>query len=231
MMFALDSGLMYQLGRDRHYHPIVILNLSKLNAVFENKKSLLDATMYLLILVREVMCLPYHIERWNLLVDCSSIAFAHGQLAFLNDLQDLIRTNFPKTLENIFMFNCKVTEELGKKFKPFPSGIDFKRQVFIQNKYDTTLGKYISPDHLEKKFGGNIDDLEGDYYPPMSTSFLRTGLASESTRAQNLFYFTMTPIDIFSNVIVQQTSPTAYPFKVRQEARYIERPNFKRSFV
>lgn len=227
MMFALDNGLIYQLGRDFHYFPIVILNLSKLNAVFENKKALLDATLYLLILVREVMCLPYHVERWNMLIDCSSIAYAHGQLNFLTDLQDLIRTNFPKTVERIFMFNCKVTEELGKKFRPFPPGADSKRQVFIQNKFDITLFKYISPEQLEKRFGGTIDDIQGDFYPPMSTAFIRTGLPAESIKARNLFYFTMTPIDIFSNIIVQQTSPTAYPLKTKQEPRFIERPAYK----
>jgi hypothetical protein len=228
MMYALDNGLIYQLGRDRQYRPIVIINLNKLIAVTENKQTLIDSTLYLLILVREVMCIPYHVERWDMLIDCSTVAFAHGLLEFLDDLADLIRTHFPRTIEWIFMFNSSITQELGNKFRPFPQGFDKRRQIFIKNKFDPTLKTYISPDQLEHKFGGEIDDLQEDFWPPLATTFLRSGIRPESLLERKLFYFRMTHFDIFNNVVVQQTSTDPYnPLRKRKELRYVERPNYK----
>lgn len=229
MMFALDNGVIYQLGRDRHYYPIVVLNLSKLTAVTENKATLTNAMLYLLILVREIMCLPYHVERWNLLIDSSASAYIHGQLEYLAGIEELIRTHFPKSLENVFFFNSTVTSDLGKKFKPFPPGVDSRRRVFVQNKFDQTLNKYIAVEQREKKFGGAIDDLTSDFFPPLATTFVRSGLRAESVQEKKLFYFRMTNHDMFSNIIVQQTSTSPYPLKVREEPRYIERPHFSSS--
>ena len=90
MMFALDNCVIYQLGRDRHYYPIVVLNLSKLTAVTENKTTLTNAILYLLILVKEIMCLPYHVERWNLLIDSSASVYIHDQLDYLTGIEELI---------------------------------------------------------------------------------------------------------------------------------------------
>ena len=100
------------------------------------------------------------------------------------------------------MFNSRVTEELGYKFRPFPAGYDRRRQLFISNKFDQTFAKYFNPDQLEKRFGGEIDDLTDDCFPPLATSFMKTGINAASLLDRKLFYFKMTPYDIFSNIVV-----------------------------
>lgn len=229
-MFILDTGIIYQLGRDLAYRPNVILNLSKLPGIRENQRELKEAMMYLLILVREIMCLPFHVERWNLIIDSSATAFANGQLEFLEELQDLIRTNFPRTIEWVFMFNSRVTEELSHKFHPFPAGYDRRRRIFVTNKFDKTLSNYISPDQLERRFGGNIDDLAiDDCFPPLATAFVRTGINPLALIDSKLYYFKMTPYDMFSNILVQQTSTGPNPLRIRQAIEFnSERPRHRR---
>lgn len=228
MAYILDTGVIYQLGRDNQYRPNVVINLKKAENLIQNKEDFLNAAMYLLVLVREIMLLPYHVERWNLVVECSSVSFAHGLLNLLDDLTDLIRTNFPQTLERVYMINSRVTEGLGHKFNPFVAGYDKRRQIFITNKHDVTIRKYITPDQLERKFGGEIEDLVEDCYPPLATSFVKTGIRIENLQNSNLFYFRMTHWDIFSNMLVQTTNGKANPLLVRKEIRYVQRPNYKR---
>ena len=122
-----------------------------------------------------------------------------------------------------------MTSDLGKKFKPSPPGVDSRRRIFVQNKFDQTLSKYKAVEQREKKFDGAIDDLKSDFFPPLATMFVRSGLRAESVQEKKLFYFRMTNHDMFSNIIVQKTSSSPYTLKVREEPRYIDRPHFSSS--
>lgn len=89
------------------------------------------------------------------------------------------------------------------------------------------MQKYVPAEQLKKKFGGSIDDLEADFYSPLSTAFMRKCIPAESINVQHFLCFTTISANIFSNVVVQQTTPAAYPFKMSQSPLRVERPLYK----
>lgn len=229
MMYILDKGIVYQLGRDKSYRPLVFINVKKIDSVKENKEALTNALMYLLVLVREIMCLPYHIERWSLIIEANPSVVAKGTIDWLEEIKDLIRTNFPRTLENLYLFNIGSVEDLSKSIPHLANKYDKKRLVFVNNKYDQRFLEKMAKDQYERRFGGTIDDLVDDCYPPLATTFKLSGDPSWIDKQRNLSFFKMAKTDIFSNLIIHKTTTKDFPLAGRRVFDRSEKPNYSLS--
>lgn len=97
--------MVYQLGRDVDSRPIVLLNLSKLKNLEADTDSTSEALSHVLVLVREKMLMPHHLEKWILILDtnnCSDLSYLND---FLLEISQNISDHFPQTLEKVLIIN------------------------------------------------------------------------------------------------------------------------------
>lgn len=144
--FMLETGVIYQLGRDHNFSPNVYFIVSKLKNVQENMNFILEALMHLLILVREKMLLPYHVERWNLFVDCTGTTELSTGNNIMGQIYESIRANFPMTLGKIILVNAGLAESIAAQFNQNQSRSLRNRVIIIADRNDPQINQHIGPD-------------------------------------------------------------------------------------
>ena len=112
----LDNGVIYQLGRDSKFRPLVILNLSKLSQIKNYEEIIIVAFNHILVMVREKMLLPHHVEKFNVMVDTSDLGVIKNLEGFLDLLYANIRENFPQSLHQLYLMNVSFMEDVFKKW-------------------------------------------------------------------------------------------------------------------
>lgn len=112
----LNSGVIYQLGRDKEYRPLVIIALSKLRNFRESEEALIEALKYILCLVRVKMLLPYFVERWSLLIDTNDVSVLKNIEEFLEKIYSVVRDHFPESVHKIYLLNVNIMGDIGEKW-------------------------------------------------------------------------------------------------------------------
>lgn len=105
----LDTGVIYQCGRDKQFQPLVIIQVNKIDNIRENKDYLIEALQHMLVMIREKMLLPYHVEKWNMMVDTDDAGVIKSLDSVLEDIYQMIRDHFPITLNRIYLMNVNMT--------------------------------------------------------------------------------------------------------------------------
>lgn len=187
--FLIETGTVYQLGRDVSYRPNVYIIFNKLNSIADNLNAIIEALLHLLVLVREKMLVPYHVERWNLFLDCNgSNELASGK-NILGKLYEAIRTNFPQTLERIILLGGGLLESFGAQFDPAQSRGLKDRVTILEDRNDPGLNQLIGKEQLEYKYGGAVPNSTV-FWPPQSTSNRKT-VSQAALEKRKLFFFKM----------------------------------------
>jgi hypothetical protein len=176
----LNTGFAYVHGRDKCFRPLIFFNPGK----YDNKKfpfeSWQKASEYFIEFLIQKCLIPGRIENWNIIVDC----------------HDLSMTKIPWDLQNLFknikgVYRCR----LYKLYLLNLTGVfNFIWNICVKligqtiekkaTKIETDKGKYtnlfklINKNQVEKKYGGNADNVEiGKYFP---LSFQNNEYYSES---------------------------------------------------
>jgi hypothetical protein len=85
--------------------PIVIIDMGKLSNLEQAKNPLLEALLHTLVLVREKMLLPHHLEKWTLILDTNRSPDLTNINDFFTELSEKISEQFPQTLEKVLIIN------------------------------------------------------------------------------------------------------------------------------
>lgn len=85
--------------------PIVLVDMGKLQNLDQTKPPLLEALLHVLVLVREKMLLPHHLEKWTLILDTNKAPDLTNINDFFTDLSEKISEHFPSTLEKVLIIN------------------------------------------------------------------------------------------------------------------------------
>jgi len=90
--------------------------LSRIDNFRENKAYLLEALGHMLVMVREKMLLPYHVETWNLLVDTDDAAVFRNLKGFMDELYDMVQAHFPKSLYKVYFMNVGLLDKIADQW-------------------------------------------------------------------------------------------------------------------
>lgn len=93
--------------------------LSRIENFRENFGAVVEALEHMLVMVREKMLLPYHVERWNLMVDTDDSAVFRNLKGFMEKIYERIKNNFPQSLHKVYFMNVglmgNITEDWNRK--------------------------------------------------------------------------------------------------------------------
>lgn len=201
--FMIETGVIYQLGRDVEYRPNIYIVLKKVKNITQSIDYIIEALYHILVMVRERMMLSYYVEKWNLIVDCSGTNNLTAEGNILSKIYQSVRNNFPETLNSVFLLEAGIMAGVEAQLNPFQGGTLKEKVIMIEQADDSHLKKYISKDQREEKYGGNFQNLIS-FWPPTGT-YNGTLVTKNSAQKKNLFFFKMHEKDMFGSNIGTQS--------------------------
>ena len=96
--------------------------LSRIENLRENEGYILEALTHILVMVREKMLLPYHVEKWNLMIDTNDVGVMKNLTEFMNKMfNEVVRNHFPMTINKVYFMNVSnllmnFAEEWNRKY-------------------------------------------------------------------------------------------------------------------
>jgi hypothetical protein len=165
---VLNTGFFYIHGRDRCFRPLIFFNPMK----FDKNKFPLEiwqrATEYFIEFLIQKCFINGRIENWNMIVDCKELSMKNIpwdlQKLFIN-IKGVYRCRLYKlyllNLSGIFNFLWNLAVKIiGPTVEAKATKIENDK-----GKY-TDLFKLINKNQVEKKYGGNAENVEiGNYFP------------------------------------------------------------------
>jgi L-cystine uptake protein TcyP (sodium:dicarboxylate symporter family) len=92
------------------------MNLSKLKQIKNFEKVIIEALNHILVMVREKMLVPYHVERFNLMVDTNDLGVIKNLGDFMDQVYLNIVGNFPQTIQKFYLMNVNFMHDVFEKW-------------------------------------------------------------------------------------------------------------------
>ncbi|KAL4437600.1 hypothetical protein ABPG74_017838 [Tetrahymena malaccensis] len=167
----LEQGVFYQYGRDNLYRPVVIINIHKIDPNHNSEKHTLEALCYFLKKVQSCMFYPGKIENWIIILETNKMSFFKFPLGILKMIIQTLSVNFNATLEHLFILNPSTSfNVVWGGASSFIDSAQKEKISFISSKKEITkLHQKVDLNQLEKKYGGYLEDLTNNFWPPKNT--------------------------------------------------------------
>ena len=173
--FILNYGFLYMYGRDVHFRPIIIIEVSKSSELLDKLKYSFDelkqAMIFFMNYIVNYILLPGQIENWILICDLKDVGI--GKLS-----------QFKNILNSLSKFRCRVFRNyilnLGGFMRAAASGLlsilgsnSSKKIIMVENNHLEVIQEYILKENLQIKYGGiapNVTYGEDNLFPPVVPS-------------------------------------------------------------
>ncbi len=166
-MEILEKGFIYIHGRDCQYRPIIVVNALtfmkiKDNYRFEDLENFIIFFMKYLI---ENTIIPGQIENWNIITDVRGVSLYSLPSDFKN-LMTVLSSNYRCRLFVNYIFGMStVLNILWKIIQVFLDETSRKKVRFIKDSNKNEIFTYINKSQIEKKYGGDAEDKEREFFP------------------------------------------------------------------
>lgn len=168
----LKTGFMYICGRDTRFRPNIIICPSKYKSSKYKYEDWLKAVIFTLEYILSNMLIPGQIENWNIICDLSNISL-YSIPSDLKKILQVIQDNYKSRLNAMYIINLGSFGNLlwGLIKKMLGDGIERKiRMIGSSNKNYKDLYKSIHRSQLEKKYGGEAENIFTHHFPPCMPS-------------------------------------------------------------
>jgi hypothetical protein len=165
----LETGILYQFGRDKKLRPVIILNVHLIDNKIHSPEDFLSALVYLLDLVKREMFLPGFVESWIILLETNEIGVTSMPVSFIKQVISTTQHNYPSSLLKLAILNPSFI--LNTMWSVFKAIIDYETAEkinFMKKKEFPQLLELIPKEQLEEKFGGTHPNLT-KFWPPKNT--------------------------------------------------------------
>lgn len=176
----LNSGFMYVYGRDHHFRPIIIVSIKMVKKVISQKFSfdeINESIIYLMNYIIKYILIPGQIENWIVFVDFEDVGISDiGEfkkiLSTLSKQRGRVFKNYFVNISGLIKYSVKAAVKMFSSVA--------KKLVILGSNELQKAQEIISPDNLEKKYGGqapNIVPGDNNIFPPImpSSNFAKIG--------------------------------------------------------
>jgi hypothetical protein len=176
----LNSGFMYVYGRDHHFRPIIIVSIKMVKNVISQKYSfdeINESIVYLMNYIIKYILIPGQIENWIVFVDFEDVGISD-----IGDFKKILSTlskQRGRVFKNYFVnIGGFIKMSVNAVVKMFSSVA--RKMVILGHNELKKAQEIISPENLEKKYGGLGPDIVpggNNLFPPImpSSNFALSG--------------------------------------------------------
>lgn len=110
---------------------------------------------------------PGAVENWTMILDLKDVGVTQIPSKKIQKMITMVQNNFRGRLYRLYAINMPfMIRALWKLFKGMCDKFTKEKLIVYGGGYEEDLKNAIPPYNLEKKFGGDLDDLEENFYPP-----------------------------------------------------------------
>ncbi|CAD8136136.1 unnamed protein product [Paramecium octaurelia] len=154
----LKKGVIFSLGRDKQYRPLIFIQVSKISTNIEQLPPILNALCVLLNYIQKFMLVPYYVEKWRIIVDLNDISLFRLPHQIIKQIIDVTQSNYTASLEQLHLLNppfflvaaWKLVEKL---MHPETA----KKIQFCKD--PSYLQEYINEDQLMLRYKGTLPNI------------------------------------------------------------------------
>jgi hypothetical protein len=167
----LNSGFAYCYGRDHEFRPNLIVQ----PYIYQNhmkdysENDLIRATVFLCEYCKNNLLINGQIENWNMIVNVKGINIISIPDS-MKKVMKCLSDNFLAKLYKCYILNLSFfLKILYKIICNFLEEVTVRKFVIINGKSDKTMWNFIRSDNIEKRFGGEAEDLiydDNNLFPP-----------------------------------------------------------------
>lgn len=170
MREMLDIGLFYIYGRDRSLNPINILYPYKFESWKGDFKDLHRILHFVDKYQIDNMMVVGKVQCWNTIMDLTNASLNTLSISDIKKMIGIFNHNYYSRNRYWFMVNVSTTVRFVWMWvRPFIDGITREKVILDKSNTWETLMKIVHPKQLEKRYGGQANDLE-NYWPPICSS-------------------------------------------------------------
>lgn len=164
----LNSGFIYCFGRDKRFRPILVLS-PKVYIANEKKYSFeqwLESIIYFMEYLIQNLLIPGQLENWIIITDLKDVSL----LGMPSDM-----SKFLKVMQSNYRARLYINYLLGMNFvlrgiwalirNLLDPETNKKIQILSSSEFNIIL-KQANPSQVEKKFGGNCENIVNNFFPP-----------------------------------------------------------------
>ena len=183
IIYLLNSGFLYIHGRDCHFRPIIVVSIKMLKVILSQNYTFDDinkCTTYLINYLIKYLLIPGQIENWIVFVDFENVGISDiGDfkkiLSTLSKYRGRVYKNYFFHISGILKISVKAAVKMFSSVA--------KKLVILGSDELEKIQEIISPQNLEKKYGGFAPDIipgGNNLFPPIVPS------STYSTRGERL---------------------------------------------
>ena len=176
----LNFGFMYVYGRDHHFRPVIVVSIKNVKTAISKKYSFDDineAIIYLMNYIIKYILIPGQIENWIVFVDFEDVGIS--DIGEFKKILSTLSKQRGRVFKNYFVnISGFIKISVNAAVKMFSS---VSRKLVILSHNDLKKAQeLISPENLEKKYGGLAPDIvpgSNNLFPPImpSSNFALSG--------------------------------------------------------
>ena len=173
--FILNYGFIYMYGRDMHFRPVIIVEVSKSCELMDKLKytfeELNQAMIFFVNYIINFILLPGQIENWIMICDLKSVGV--GKLGQFKSILNTLNRFRGRVFRNYIL-------NLGTFMRAAASGVlsilgssSAKKIIMVENGKYEVMQQYIRKENLQIKYGGSAPNViygEDNLFPPIVPS-------------------------------------------------------------
>lgn len=168
-----NLGFIYIHGRDNRFRPIIVI-VAKVYMDNKDKYSYenwVNALIYILEYTLKNLMIPGQIENWNIISDLADLSVWSIPADF-KKIFNTLSCNYRCRLYVMYILNMStfivfLWDLIKRMLDPTTEG---KLKILKSLDDDCSLFASMNRDQVEKKFGGNAENIVKDYFPPKMPS-------------------------------------------------------------
>ena len=163
----LELGVVYGVRRDVNMRPVIIINVRRMVDSRIDADRLIALTNFFLEYTIKYAMVPGAIESWTCIFDLKDV----GVTEIPKDrIQPLVRNMTKNYRGRLFRFYATdvtfIVRQLWKLAHRFVDEFTNKKLLIYGNDYHDHLKELIEPDNLEQRYGGNLPNIQSNFFPP-----------------------------------------------------------------
>jgi hypothetical protein len=164
----LNSGFIYGHGRDYRFRPIFIVR-SEMYMKLAKQYSFEDwqmAIIYFSEYIVNNMTIPGQLENWIIIADVSNVSILQIP-SDVSKLFSMLQAHYRCRLFLVYIFGMnQILNFIWNIVKNMLQPSTHRKIRFLQNNKLSDLFEYINPDQVEKRYGGNAENITNNFFPP-----------------------------------------------------------------
>lgn len=170
MKELLDNGYMYIHGRDRHFRPLCFSNTKMITELGVGIDDCVSMCWFMCFYLIEQLCVPGKVENWLFISDLGGLSLAKLPSKHIKKFTLEAQDHLKCRIRKFFYFNTTFgLRAIYALISPFLDKAIKEKTCMIKEPYCDELLEFAHPSQVEKRFGGDAEDVEV-YWPPFCPS-------------------------------------------------------------